>query len=546
MNILDIPLRSSSNPSLSIKEINALLTELRQYTNSRRVNQSGIGTSLTSKFPDDQYINIKFTAEYPSYSVFTIQPSARAFYPPIANPDSDDVIDPDSVPEEKAQVYVTNGGQPTDNGSVFDCYLIGMTRPHRIRYSGTAPETGDRMQPVAGQSYLIKQSSGIFTAVSEPDLATETVWVVRDPLATAAQESDRLRLVEADDCIQPGQSGTAILLTPIADVWTPTTSIEIYDPLNANMVLPGERVWVKTRLNASDETVGDIVGSHGLHRPARISGSSDLACNGSATATIYQSTDTPCADLVASNCSVTACYKWGDTRKIRNAEDIWIQYTGAQWEIIPVHRPRWAMGVLGEDVCGTSPVSVEQLFYVDGCQAASPTTVSAVNDYTLSGQTGDNALLVQLEDDSWSIVQIQHHVTYIADDIRFNNCGIDVSKYQASTMACTDPTWTQAIQLYSNPVITGFRHESQDASNPDRCWDIAKYKNYCFFEDKSQAAADGEVVFATYYQQFVLRDWDVVGLNIVGSGLNVYVRCYDPPEDIPLHTGVDCSSGSGQ
>lgn len=159
-----IPDRSIDNPQLSLKEVNSVIQFLREI--DIRIAER--------KYEEYDYVSLTFDATYPEYSIFTFQQSVDAHYPVHPNPKSK---------KAPGSIFLTNGGQALTTDAVYKCQIIGINRPHLIRYNfvSSHPVTGDRLHPVNAQSYLELNSGGSFLAISEPDTTQLLVWVVFSP-----------------------------------------------------------------------------------------------------------------------------------------------------------------------------------------------------------------------------------------------------------------------------------------------------------------------------------------------------------------------------
>lgn len=173
-SVSQIPNRTLNFQQLNLQEINTLLQFLRDVES--RLAQSETET-------DFRPINITFADDFPSYSIFTIEHGMESFYFPKPNP---------KAKKAPGDVFCTNGRQPitadSGNNMTCPCYMMGMERPHKIRYNftGTQPSIGTRMQPPSGQSYLEINSNGNFVAVSVPDTVQSWIWVIYNPVTAEA------------------------------------------------------------------------------------------------------------------------------------------------------------------------------------------------------------------------------------------------------------------------------------------------------------------------------------------------------------------------
>lgn len=202
MNILDIPLRKPENPFLTFKETNALLTYLKGLSTSRRVETSNIGTNFRDTHSDNLTINCAFNIDIPSYSIFIMSDhgiSAHPFYPAKAWNAGDERIDvpitsdpypyfslPNNYPYPIGvdydpgyrTIYLTNESQPIVDTMTFDCPVIGTETARKVRYVGSDPAIGIRMEYVPNSFTITRSNQGPFVCVSYPDEIEKLVWIV--------------------------------------------------------------------------------------------------------------------------------------------------------------------------------------------------------------------------------------------------------------------------------------------------------------------------------------------------------------------------------
>lgn len=184
MNILDIPFRSLNRPNLSPKEINVILQSLKNlqslYTGRRAI--SGMHGAVNRPSEDEEsYITVNFDEDYDPYSIFAVAMTSSTpfFYPLYAVQEVLKNPNRDSINRNQDTIYCTNGGSVAKNGANLSCHIIGYHRPHRIKYSGTAPAIGNKCYPVPAQKYVTVNENGPFLVISPPNTNDATVWIVR-------------------------------------------------------------------------------------------------------------------------------------------------------------------------------------------------------------------------------------------------------------------------------------------------------------------------------------------------------------------------------
>lgn len=180
MNILDIPLLSGGRDQLSQNEVNSILLFLRSITQTKRSFMTGMTQGdVPSAFTDDGFLEIKTTKALAAYSIFNIQYVDKGFRADYPAADAYEDCEIYKLSKSKGQIYVTNGGTPLKAGTVARMHIVGCSRPHRIRYSGTAPSLGDKVKPTKSGNAVERHNNGQFIAVTNPDTNQGTTWIVR-------------------------------------------------------------------------------------------------------------------------------------------------------------------------------------------------------------------------------------------------------------------------------------------------------------------------------------------------------------------------------
>lgn len=186
---MQIPFRTVTNPTLSPREINELISAMRDMPTSRRV----YGSSLTDKVAEEPTIYVKVEATTISqFSVFAIQHDASlSHYRPFPISFEDILYNPISYRGDYGTIYCTNGGQKITAGAVYPCEIIGFTKPHIVAFkkeTGQVANTGSRFifRHTSGGGVLKYHRAGQFVAVSpayypNPGGAPNDgyIWVVR-------------------------------------------------------------------------------------------------------------------------------------------------------------------------------------------------------------------------------------------------------------------------------------------------------------------------------------------------------------------------------
>lgn len=182
MNILTIPRRTTGTPTFNAEENNTLLLAVKSLLNGRRTEIGAGGASTQDAITEFQWINVKFNEEVPAWSIFPVQYTDRGFFYGLPLVHADEDLDPSQLDKREGIIYVTNGGVKANQSDLLQCWIIGHSRPHRIRYIANTdgiPSLGKKVKPHKEFNGIELHRNGQFVAVSAADTDQETIWIVR-------------------------------------------------------------------------------------------------------------------------------------------------------------------------------------------------------------------------------------------------------------------------------------------------------------------------------------------------------------------------------
>jgi hypothetical protein len=245
------------------------------------------------------------------------------------------------------------------------------------------------------------------------------------------------------------------------------TDVEVVDLGKWNFLLPGEFAWARYYPNGNRY---QLVGSHGLHRTAKIT-QHDIDCYARGHAKIHYWTAYANCTSGESDCEVEVCNKWAFPRDVRQNEEVFIQFYEEEWLIISGRRALMAYAELYQDMCPTDylDIAVQNARYLDGC-ADDEWSGVVRNTYSLAGLNGDRLFLVyDSEEGCWHIVQVQHHQENVAVEdeaegkfLLFDETGgsgggcaiLGNVQKKVALMYCDEQEWKIQIPLFDLTLIS--------------------------------------------------------------------------------------------
>lgn len=359
--MLNLPPRSRQNPTFNVQEQNAILSELAKVPSGLQID----GKSFVYEYNEFTEIDVLFDQSVDPYSVFTIRDGSRPFDYQRATP---------AFELPPGPIYLTNGASPATSGMVLECWLLGPSRPHRLRYSGTAPAVGDRLAPVDGETYLAVEDNGPFVALSEP--AEGTVWCAN---LSSNESGVSVFKVQATECKQVGDSVSCNLFQWNGSSWEDSgTDITVHDEGNHVFLLANEFAWARQEPGIERY---DFVGEYGLSRKGVAQ--EHIARGSSGDVSIYlhgTSSSDPC-EGEDSECIVEVCNPelsgWV-VRNIREDDHVHIRYYDQKWFIIPV--PQTLMLCKSDSLIGNNETATVTAW------GLSSGTLAEISGYTFSAR----------------------------------------------------------------------------------------------------------------------------------------------------------------
>lgn len=256
----------------------------------------------------------------------------------------------------------------------------------------------------------------------------------------------------------------------------------LHDRHSQNCLFPGESVMAVLRICGEDYHC-DILGSHGLERPAKPTG--NISCDSFGEIELYaitppdyvgasssssgsqQAASSGIAecDAVGTGCYVDACNTWGATRNLTPSDKIWARYLNGGWHIKSAPYATTARGTLQSEMCDDRPllsasssgqaassssgteipvVTLGSFETTDYCSDLDVT--SAENPFHLQGQAGDEVgLKYNMRRLTWEVWQVEHRrETVVVDSYDDGEC-IYLVYREIAVQRCSEDQTPEAL-----------------------------------------------------------------------------------------------------